>query len=144
MDSCRYNGLLFGDISAVCGFLRVGYLRRLLQATVSHHTHTHMYTHTRTHTYTYMYTHTHTHTHTINLHVPLSMIHLHVHVHVCIMSINFALYPITQHVHDRLIHGSDYPVPAINLVIHTSRLKRWRYKLHTCVYLFVSHSTRLN
>ena len=30
-----------------------------------------------------------------------------------------------QHVHDRLVHGSDYPVPAINLVIHTSRLRRY-------------------
>ena len=31
----RYKELLFGDISAVCGFKRVGYLQRLLQATVS-------------------------------------------------------------------------------------------------------------
>ena len=32
----RYKGILFGDISAVCGFLRVPYLQRLLQATVSY------------------------------------------------------------------------------------------------------------
>lgn len=30
----RYKGLLFGDISAVCGFKRVPYLQQLLEATV--------------------------------------------------------------------------------------------------------------
>ena len=33
----RYKGLLFGDISAVCGFKRVEYLKDLLDATVSVH-----------------------------------------------------------------------------------------------------------
>ena len=30
----------------------------------------------------------------------------------------------TQDIHSRLVYGSDYPIPAINLVVHTSRLKR--------------------
>ena len=28
-------------------------------------------------------------------------------------------------IHSRLVYGSDYPVPAINLVVHTSKLKRF-------------------
>uniref|UniRef100_A0A1X7VQI3 2-amino-3-carboxymuconate-6-semialdehyde decarboxylase n=1 Tax=Amphimedon queenslandica TaxID=400682 RepID=A0A1X7VQI3_AMPQE len=28
-------------------------------------------------------------------------------------------------IHDRLVYGSDYPVPAINVVVHTSRLVRF-------------------
>ena len=32
---------------------------------------------------------------------------------------------ILQDLHDRLVYGSDYPVPAINVVVHTSRLQRY-------------------
>lgn len=35
-----------------------------------------------------------------------------------------------QDIHDRLVYGSDYPVPAINLVVHTSRLQRYnKYRI---------------
>jgi hypothetical protein len=61
MREDKYKGLLFGDISATCGFKRLPYLKQLLQAT---------------------------------------------------------------DIHDRLVYGSDYPVPAINLVVHTSKLLR--------------------
>ncbi|XP_064400155.1 uncharacterized protein LOC135346463 isoform X2 [Halichondria panicea] len=54
-----WKGLLFGDISAVCAFRRVEYLKQLMEETT---------------------------------------------------------------IHDRLVYGSDYPVPAINLVVHTSKL----------------------
>ena len=40
-DVYRYKGLLFGDISAVCGFKRVEYLKDLLDATVSVHLNMH-------------------------------------------------------------------------------------------------------
>lgn len=43
-----------------------------------------------------------------------------------------------QDVHDRLVYGSDYPVPAINLVIHTSKMRRysllWLFVALPCAY----------
>ncbi|CAI8012358.1 hypothetical protein GBAR_LOCUS7924 [Geodia barretti] len=69
MREDKYKGLLFGDISATCGFKRLPYLKQLLQAT---------------------------------------------------------------DIHDRLVYGSDYPVPAINLVVHTSKLLR--YSIHHTIF----------
>lgn len=40
------------------------------------------------------------------------------------ISFNFIVFSYSQDIHDRLVYGSDYPVPAINLVVHTSKLKR--------------------
>eukprot|EP00731_Ephydatia_muelleri_P000233 Em0001g233a len=62
MREDRYKDLLFGDISAITAFKRVGYLIRLLEAT---------------------------------------------------------------DIHDRLMYGSDYPVPAINLVVSTKKMARY-------------------
>ena len=30
-----------------------------------------------------------------------------------------------QELHDRLVYGSDYPIHAVNVVVHTSRLQRY-------------------
>lgn len=61
MRESKYKDLLFGDISAITAFKRVGYLTRVLEAT---------------------------------------------------------------DIHDRLVYGSDYPVPAINLVVSTKKMAR--------------------
>lgn len=43
----------------------------------------------------------------------------------------FVLFATIQDIHDRLVYGSDYPVPAINLVVHTSRLQRYiKYQIN--------------
>jgi len=34
------------------------------------------------------------------------------------------LFSSLQDIHDRLVYGSDYPVPAINIVVHTGKLVR--------------------
>ena len=43
-----------------------------------------------------------------------------------------------QDVHHRLVYGSDYPVPAINLVVHTSKMQRysllWFFAALPCAY----------
>jgi mannonate dehydratase len=59
MDESQYHGQLFGDISAILAFRRIGYTATLLDRTDLHH---------------------------------------------------------------RLVNGSDYPVPALNIVVHTRKL----------------------
>merc|ERR1711865_549382 len=60
MGEPQYDGLLFGDISAIIAFRRVGrYTKELLEA---------------------------------------------------------------KHIHHRLVYGSDYPVPCVNMVVHTGKL----------------------
>lgn len=62
MGEPQYDGLLFGDISAIIAFRRVGrYTKELLEA---------------------------------------------------------------SHIHHRLCYGSDYPVPCVNMVVHTSKLAK--------------------